>query len=415
VSIRARDARAGTADRPSVVSSWFARPLTPYYVLLGATGLLTSLGLVMVFSASSVVSFAETGSSWGFGARQIAFAALGVPLMLVASRRSVTFYRRWVYPLLGLAFCLLIATLLFGVEVNGNRNWLPIAGSIRLQPSEFAKLALALWGADLLARKSKLLGHNKHMLIPLLPVAAALMLLVLLGGDLGTAIVLMTITAALLFFGGARWSPILGLSAAAVGGIMALSLTTGYRKDRLTSWLDPSSDPLGAGWQALHGSYALSSGGWWGLGLGGSREKWGALPEAHTDFIFAIIGEELGLVGTMVVVLLVAAIAIAGFRVAMVSNDVFVRLAASAITCWFLVQSIINLGAVLGIMPITGLPLPLVSYGGSALLMTLVALGVLMALARQEPAAAAALRLRGPHPVRRRIRALVARGEGRAD
>jgi cell division protein FtsW len=257
-----------------------------------------------------------------------------------------------------------------------------------------SKLALVIWGADLLARKDRLLDDSKHVLVPLLPVAGLLLFLVLAGGDLGTALILMVIVASLLFFAGARWSVLLGLTGIALSAVLFLSFTTGYRKARLTSWLDPSSDPLGSGWQALHGTYALASGGWWGLGLGASREKWGALPEAHTDFILAIVGEELGLVGTLVVLALFAIVAFAGYRIAVSTADPFVRLASASVTAWFVAQAVINMGAVLGILPITGVPLPLVSYGGSSLVATLAALGMLMAFARNEPDAAATIKAR---------------------
>jgi cell division protein FtsW len=297
--------------------------------------------------------------------------------------------RALAYPALLVSIGLLILVVIpgLGVEVNGSRNWLRIAG-FQFQPSELSKLALVLWGADLLARKERLLGQSKHLLIPLLPVAALILLLVLAGGDLGTSLILMAIVAALLFFGGARWTVLAGLAGIALLAIGLLSVTTGYRIKRITSWLDPSGDPLGAGWQALHGQYALASGGWFGLGLGAGREKWGALPEAHTDFILAVIGEELGLVGTLVVLVLFGVIAYCGLRIGLSATDTFVRLGAATITTWLLAQAFINIGAVLGVLPITGIPLPLVSYGGTSLLVTLTAIGVLLAFARHEAAAA---------------------------
>jgi cell division protein FtsW len=375
--------------------AWVHRPLANYQLLLGATLLLLVLGLVMVFSASSVESYATSGSAWGVSARQVMWAALGVPLMFVASRMPTRFFRAIAYPVLALAIALLALVLVpgIGVEVNGSQNWLRIAG-FQLQPSELSKIALVIWGADLLARKDRLLDDSKHMLVPLLPVAALLLMLVLAGGDLGTSLILMVIVASLLFFAGARWSVLLGLGGIALSAVLFLSFTTGYRKARLTSWLDPAADPLGSGWQALHGTYALASGGWWGLGLGASREKWGALPEAHTDFILAIIGEELGLVGTLVVLILFATVAFVGYRIAIGTRDPFVRLASASVTAWFVMQAVVNMGAVLGILPITGVPLPLVSYGGSSLVATLGALGMLMAFARNEPDAAAAIKAR---------------------
>jgi cell division protein FtsW len=390
------------ATREPRLVAWVHRPLANYQLLLGATLLLLVLGLVMVFSASSVESYANSGSTWGVSARQVMWAGLGLPLMFVASRLPTRFFRAIAYPVLAVAIGLLVLVLIpgVGVEVNGSQNWLRIAG-FQLQPSELSKIALVIWGADLLARKDKLLDDSKHLLVPLLPVSALLLLLVLAGGDLGTSLILMVIVASLLFFAGARWSVLLGLGGIALSAVLFMSFTTGYRKARLTSWLDPAADPLGSGWQALHGTYALASGGWWGLGLGASREKWGALPEAHTDFILAIIGEELGLVGTLVVLVLFATIAFAGYRIAIGTQDPFVRLASASVTAWFVMQAIVNMGAVLGILPITGVPLPLVSYGGSSLVATLGALGMLMAFARNEPDAAAAIKARRALKVKR--------------
>jgi len=406
--------RTSSGDALSVERSsvpLLRRPLAPYYLLVGATCLLLALGLVMVLSASSITSYADSGSSFTIGARQALWVVLGIPAMWLASRMPIVFYRRISYPLLFLSFFLLILVLVpgIGVEVNGNRNWIDVGGPFRIQPSEFAKFALVLWGADLLARKERTLGQWRHVVIPLLPVAGALLLLVLLGGDLGTSLVLMAITGALMFFAGAPMRLLTLIAGAGLSLVALMSMTQGYRRERFRGWLDPSSDPLGAGWQALHGTYALASGGWWGLGLGAGREKWGGLPEAHTDFIFAVIGEELGLFGTLIVLVLIGLICFSGLRIALHTPDTFVRLAAAAATTWIIVQATVNIGAVLGVLPITGIPLPLVSYGGSALIPTMVALGMLMAFARREPAAAQALAARGPGPIRR---ALAARHEG---
>jgi cell division protein FtsW len=281
-----------------------------------------------------------------------------------------------------------------GVEVNGNRNWISLAG-MTLQPSELAKLAVALWGADLLARKTRLLDQPRHLLVPLLPVSALVVGLVLVGRDLGTSVVLIVIVAALLFFAGAPLRVFTVASGFAAAGVLFLVVTSPNRMRRITSFLDPSADTSTTGYQLLHSKFALGGGGWFGVGLGASREKWPkALPQEHTDFIFAIIGEELGLVGTLTVLVLFATLGYAGIRIASRTRDPFVRLAASAITAWLVMQATINIGAVLGVLPIAGVPLPLLSYGGSALLTTLLALGVLLALARSERGAAAALNAR---------------------
>lgn len=389
MSAQVRSARVPVTVSPSGEAKavpLLARPLAPYYVIAGAAALLLALGLVMVFSASSVTSYTMNGSSFAIGARQLLWVVIGLPLAWVVSKLPVVAFRRLAFPLLLISVVLLLLVLIpgLGKEVNGNRNWLDFGGPFRLQPSEFAKLTLVLFGADVLARKERYLGNWRQAVMPLLPVAGILLLLVMAGGDLGTSLVLMAITAALLFFAGVPMRLLATLTVLGLTAVAFLSMGQGYRRARITGWLDAGSDPLGAGWQLMQGKFALASGGWWGVGLGASREKWGALPEAHTDFIFAIIGEELGLFGTLITLALIAAIALAGLLIALRASTLFVRLAAASATVWILVQSFINIGAVLGLLPITGIPLPLVSYGGSALLPTLLAIGMLLAFARRE-------------------------------
>ena len=356
---------------------------TPYYVLLGAATLLLVLGVVMVFSASSVTAFAFQGSSLAIVSKQAMWVVLGLPAMWLAARLPVRAWRLLGYLALAASLALLVLVAVAGTEVNGNRNWLDFGGPFRIQPSELAKLSLILWGADLLARKERLLYQWKHLLVPLVPVGGTVLLLVLLGGDLGTAVILAAILMALLYVAGA---PLRLFLAAAVPAALFVSWMVNaysYRMQRITDWLHPEqADPLGSGMQALHGKYALASGGWWGVGLGGSKEKWGALPEAHTDFIFAIIGEELGLLGTLAVLALIGAIGWAGLRIALDAAEPFVRLAAAGVTAWLLVQALVNVGAVLGLLPIMGVPLPLVSYGGSALVPTMLGIGMLLSFAR---------------------------------
>jgi cell division protein FtsW len=379
------------------------RPLTSYYLVLGATAMLVTLGLVMVLSASSVESYRDTGSSFSIFQKQAMWVALSVPLMWVASRLPARAYRRISYLVLVAAVCLLSLVPFLGVEVYGNRNWLDLGGGMRIQPSELAKLALIIWGADLLARKRKLLEQWKHLLVPLVPVAAIVLAMVLAGNDLGTAMIIMAIVGTLLFLVGAPLRLFTVTFLAAGAAVAVLVATSPNRMQRLGNWLSPSQDYLGTGWQAVHGKYALATGGWWGLGLGASRQKWGALPEAHTDFIFAIIGEELGLIGTITVLLLFIALAYGGYRVAARSSDLFVRLAAGGVTAWVMIQVLVNVGAVLGVLPIVGVPLPLVSYGGSSLVTVMIGLGMLLSFARSEPEAAAALKAR-PGLLRRLVR-----------
>ncbi|MBM3687988.1 MAG: cell division protein FtsW, partial [Actinobacteria bacterium] len=287
------------------------------------------------------------------------------------------------------ALALLVAVLVVGVEVSGQRNWIDIVGPFRLQPSEFAKIALILWSADTLARKEPMLDRWSHLLVPVLPVTALILLLVLLEGDVGNTLILAMIACGVLFAAGAPLRLFVGLGAIGLLGIAGLTLAAPYRMSRFTSWLDPSADRLGEGWQVTQGQFALGTGGWWGVGLGASREKWGSLPEAHTDFIFPVVGEELGLIGTMTVLVLFAVIAFVAFRLVHSADDMFVRLASAGVGTWIIFQAVVNVGAVLSLLPITGVPLPLVSYGGSSLVPLLISLGMLMSFARNAGATAA--------------------------
>jgi cell division protein FtsW len=385
-------AESGPADQPSRIALLLNHPLSTYYLLLGTTLLLLALGLIMVLSASSIESFRVFGSAYTLVQRQALFAGIGVVAMLFAARTSVQFWRGFAWVLFALAFGLLIAVLVVGVEVAGQRNWIEIFGPFRLQPSEFAKLALVVWGASLLSQRNRRLDTWKGLLLPLLPVAMAMMVLVLLEGDFGNTLMLMAITMGMLFAVGAPLRLFAGMLTAGALSLVLLTLAAPYRMERFTSWLDQGADRLGFGWQVTQGQYALGTGGFWGVGLGASREKWGSLPEAHTDFIFPVIGEELGLFGTLAVLCLFGLLAFAIFRLSRDTDNAFVRLASAGVGAWIVIQAVVNVGAVLGLLPITGVPLPLVSYGGSSLIPTLVALGMLMAFAKAEPGARRALR-----------------------
>ncbi|MGW0689789.1 putative lipid II flippase FtsW [Streptomyces sp. NPDC002738] len=388
------------------------RPLTAYYLILGAGLLITVLGLVMVYSASMIKALELDKPGTYFFRKQFLAAVIGSTLLVIASRMPVKLHRALAYPLLmGTVFLMVLVQVPgIGMSVNGNQNWLYLGGPFQLQPSEFGKLALILWSADLLARKQdkRLLTQWKHMLVPLVPVAFMLLGLIMLGGDMGTAIILTAILFGLLWLAGAPTRLFAGVLA--VAGVLAFLLikTSPNRMSRLSCMGVSEPGPDGSCWQAVHGIYALASGGWFGSGLGASVEKWGQLPEPHTDFIFAITGEELGLAGTLSVLALFAALGYAGIRVAGRTEDPFVRYAAGGVTTWITVQAVINIGAVLGLLPIAGVPLPLFSYGGSALLPTMFAVGLLIAFAREEPAAKAALAMRRPgvrwKTMRRRVK-----------
>jgi cell division protein FtsW len=389
----------GVRDRIGMWRALLDRPLTSYYLVLGITMLLLGLGLVMVQSTASVVDLAAGLSAWSDFKKQLLGAAVGLPLMWVAARSSPRLFRAFAYPLLAVAVVGLCLTLIRGVGVsqNGAARWIDIGGQ-QIQPSEIAKLALAVWGADLLARKEKLgqLADWRHMLVPLMPGAGVLCLLVMSGDDLGTTFILLVIFLALLWVIGTPGRVFTGLLILMTLAMLLMIVSAKYRFDRLTGFLDQQGNITGANWQGIHGKYALGSGGVFGVGLGASREKWGYVPESTSDFIFAIIGEELGLVGTLCVTFLYGGLAFAGLRIARRVPDVFCRLGATAITAWIVVQAVVNIGAVIGILPITGVPLPLVSAGLSSLLVTLIALGMLMAFARLEPGAREALAARGP-------------------
>ncbi|SDM14850.1 cell division protein FtsW [Streptomyces wuyuanensis] len=374
------------------------RPLTAYYVILGAGLLITVLGLVMVYSASMITALKYSLPSSYFFRKQFLAAVIGAGLLLIASRMPLRLHRALAYPILVVSACLMVLVQVPGIgqSVNGNQNWISLGGPFQLQPSEFGKLALILWGADLLARKQdkRLLTQWKHLLVPLVPVAFILLGLIMLGGDMGTAIILTAILFGLLWLAGAPTRLFVGVLSVAtvIGAVLIKTNANRMARFQCVGATDPGPDD--SCWQAVHGIYALASGGWFGSGIGASVEKWGQLPEAHTDFIFAITGEELGLAGTLSVLALFAALGYAGIRVAGRTEDPFVRYAAGGVTTWITAQAVVNIGAVLGLLPIAGVPLPLFSYGGSALLPTMFAVGLLIAFAREDPAAKAALAVR---------------------
>jgi len=389
----------GVRDRLGVWRTLLDRPLTSYYLVLGITALLLGLGLVMVQSTASVVDLSAGLSAWSDFKKQLLGAAIGLPLTWAAARSSPRLFRAFAYPLLAVAIVGLGLTLIHGVGVsqNGAARWITISGQ-QIQPSEIAKLALVVWGADLLARKDRLgqLADWRHMLVPLMPGTAVLCLLVMTGDDLGTTFILLVIFLALLWVIGTPGRVFGGMLILMALAMMLMIVSAKYRLGRLVGFLDQQSSATGANWQGTQGKYALGSGGIFGVGLGAGRQKWGYVPESTSDFIFAIIGEELGLVGTLCVTVLYGGLAFAGLRIARRVPDLFARLGATGITAWIVVQAVVNIGAVIGVLPITGVPLPLVSAGLSSLLSTLVALGMLMSFARLEPGAQEALAARGP-------------------
>jgi cell division protein FtsW len=367
------------------------RPLTSYYLLIGASFLLLTIGLIMVLSASSVYSFkVHDGDSYAVVKRQLMWVMIGLPCAWLASRVSHRWVRRLAYPAFSVSLVLLLLTAVIGVERNGNTNWLGV-GPVVIQPSEVAKLSLVIWAAHIYANKDRRLGNLHQIMVPVVPGMLLATGLVIFGRDLGTALVLFAILIGMLWVVGAPMRFFVLVSTIVSVGVFALATADRERFARITTFVDPFKDFHETGWQPAHGLYAVATGGVFGQGIGASQQKWGTLPEAHTDFIFAVLGEELGLVGTLLVVALFLTIAFAALKVARETTDPFVRYATFGIVVWLLGQMIINVGMVLALLPVIGIPLPLVSYGGSSLLPTLAALGLLVGFARREPGAARAL------------------------
>jgi len=369
-------------------------------LLLGATSFLVVTGLVMVLSASSVSAFAQYGDSFLFVQRQAAYAVVGVGVLLVASRMRPQAWRRLAWPLLLITLVMLAFVLVpsAGIEAYGSSRWFQL-GPVTVQPSELAKLSLVVFAAAILTKKWGRLGDVGHLAVPLLPVCAVVCALVMLQPDLGTTVILAGSVFLLLFAAGVRvrYLSLAVLVGSAIGA--GLIMSADYRRVRFLSFLNPWADAKSTGYQLVQSLIALGSGGWTGVGLGASRQKWQYVPNAHNDFVFSILGEELGLIGEIVVLFAFCTLIYAGLRIATRTPDVFSRLLAAGIVSWFGLQALVNLGAVTGLLPITGVPLPFLSYGGSSLVVSLGAVGVLVSIAR-EPARAAA-RARS-HAVRRR-------------
>ena len=368
-------------------------PVPSEFLLIASTALLlTVFGLVMVLSATSATATAKGEAPWEMVLKQVMFAVIGIPLMFIASRLPVAFWKKiaWVALAFGIAFQLLVFIPGLGVDMDGNRNWINIAG-VQAQPSEFLKLALAIWVAFVLFRKRTLLADWRHVYIPLVPVAALVLATVIAGRDLGTAMILALIVLGALFFSGVKLRVFILPLLAAIGFVAFYFLTSADRMRRFFSFLNPNclDDYLNSCWQPLHGIWGLASGGIFGLGLGNSREKYDWLPAAANDYIFAIVGEELGLIGCVVVLGLFALFSVGAFHVIRKTDDPFVRIAAGGITVWIVGQALINIGVVLRVFPVLGVPLPFMSQGGTSLVSVLVASGVLLAFARSLPASVA--------------------------
>ena len=404
----------------AMIRGVLARPLASYYLLIASSGLLLVIGLTMVFSATSVKAYAEHGSAFSMMLNQVLFAVIGLVGFWVCQRLPAGTLATLGIAVLGVSVVLLVIldvlVALDGAKVlaepklgplEANLLWLYL-GPIQVQPSELAKLGLVLWGANLIARKGAALGYWRELANPLFPVVG--LLFVIVGyNDLGTMLVMLAIVIGLLWAAGVRLRIFAGLGVLGLAGIALLIAAASrgagsgrageenYRLARLTTFLQPLEKcDADACYQILQARSAISEGGWFGVGLGKSTLKWGWLPADGTDMIYAVIAEELGVVGCVVVLALFAVLAYTGFRIARRVADPFRRLAAVAITTWLVAQAVINIGGVVGLLPLTGLPLPFISDGGSALVVMLAAIGMLASFARAEPDAARALHARPP-------------------
>jgi cell division protein FtsW len=355
-----------------------------YLLLLGTVAVLNVVGVVMVLSASSVVSITTYGSAWYFFERQLIWTVLGVIGFALAAHIDYRRWRDWVTPLLFVTTTLLVLVLIphFGIYVSGSRRWLGF-GSWRFQPTELAKLALVVFGAHVLTRRERELHDWRATIRPILLVVALLGGLVFLEPDLDSTVLLGVIGLALLLVGGVRLHHLATITVGGLSIATIMAFAAPYRRARLLTFLHPTATASNGGYQIVQSLIALGSGGIGGVGLGSGRSKWLFLPNAHTDFIFSVIGEELGLVGCLVVLGLFVAFAVLGIRTARRAPDRFGMLLAAGITIWVVAQAAVNIGGVTGLLPVSGVPLPFVSFGGSALVFTMIGAGILANIARQ--------------------------------
>ncbi len=368
-------------------SKIFARPELPFYLILWSTVFLAALGLTMVLSASTVTSLQENGNSYSIFIRQFFFLIIGTAAAYWAYKVRGTVWLRIARVSLTVSILTLLLPFVsfLGKDVKGNRNWIEFWG-FTLQPSEFAKLGLILWCAYQLRNIDLNRDGNKSLLV-LLPAIAVISSIILLQKDLGTALLILLIFIGILFIAGAPLK--LFLSVFVIGIVIgsAFVFSSAYRVDRFAALFDPFDERYYkfSGWQPAHSIMGLASGGLWGSGLGASKQKWANLAEAHTDFIFSVIGEELGLLGSLLVLGLYSALIFAIVRVALKTKDNFSRYATAAIACWFIAQVAINIGSATSLIPVIGVTLPFISYGGSSLLANLLAVGFVLGVARRTP------------------------------
>jgi len=374
--------------RGQAYANFLSKPTASYLLILGCTGALAGLGLVMVLSASSVTSLSESGNTFEIFLKQLLFLVVGILISIVAMRMKLAHWESLARMALPIGAIALFLPIVFGQTINGNRNWIPL-GPFTLQPSEFAKLALILYCAlqlrKHLERKAKGLQSNAIGMVSIGTVG--FLILILAGRDLGTAIIVAGIVFGMLFISGVNLKVLLSISGIFAVGGLALAVSNPARLRRFSAVIDPFAPEIYklAGWQPAHSLMSLASGGLFGVGIGASKQKWANLAEAHTDFIFSVIGEELGLLGTLTVVFLFATLIFAIFRVAITTKDLFQKYVVTGIGCWIILQVLVNLMTVVGIIPVIGVTLPFISYGGSSLVANCLAIAFVLNVARREP------------------------------
>lgn len=367
---------------------FLAKPVNHFYILLVSAVALTLIGLIMVFSASTIHSIDTRGSAISIVVRQFIFTLVAVPVAIYLATLSV---KKWeMFSRFGLILSVGFLALLLipglGKTVNGNTNWIDLK-VIDIQPSEFAKFFMILWASFILARKEKIGRYHVNVFTLIAPAFIVVMALVMAGRDLGTTTVIALILAGLLFVSGVQLR-LLGTMTLVGALVLAFFVaTSSYRSQRFLVFLDPFApeDYKNMGWQPAHSLLGLATGGLFGVGLGGSRQKWGNLPEAHTDFILAIVGEELGLIGTLTVLALLGSLIFATLRIALRAQEPMIRYACAGIACWIAIQTLLNVGSTTSLLPVVGVTLPFVSYGGSALVTTLCAMGFVAGAALRDP------------------------------
>lgn len=407
-----RPGRAGRAAPWRLVAEWLDRPLASFHLVLAVFALMLGFGLLMVLSSSAATAFRRSDSAFAVFANQALWATIGLVAFIAVVRMPLGLIRSLSTTAVIVSVALLAAVLVPGIGTTywGARSWISIGSSFQFQPSEVAKLALLLWSAHVMASVRSPYRRLRSLLLPVAPVFALMVLLIMLQPDLGTTVTLTIVFLAVLYFAGANLWIFGGIAGIGVAGVAYLATSAGYRVARVTAWLHPAAADPASTYQSFQGFYAMGSGGLFGVGLGQSKMKWGRLPNADSDFIFAIVGEELGLIGTLTVVTLFGVLAYVGLRIARRNVDPFIKIAAASGTVWLVGQAAINIGYVTGLLPVTGIPLPMFSSGGTSLVITMVVFALLANFARREPQAAAALAGGGP----RGLAAFLGIGTGRA-